>query len=899
MIRCFVLAILVTQLPVTRSCIIHLPSVKLSPSSISFSPQLVDPGQAASAPQKIMLTNSGNASLTITKIESSGGFSQTSDCPINSGIAAGATCTIHVTFSPNVVGDILGAVTITDNGTGNPHVLPLSGTGLAPVGLSPVSLDFGTVGVNNTSAPQMVTVTNNQIVALNIGNISASGDYTAVPNNCSSLQPGKSCTIAVSFHPSTAGIVPGALTLTTDSSLGTQPVGLTGLGSGTVTSSVELSPASVDFGNHEAGTISNAKTVTLRNTGSISLSIQDIIFSGGYQKSADTCGTLLSAGSSCTITVKFAPSANFANIDYPGAITIIDSDPTSTQVVGLSGTGVQPITSFPVAVDFGTIDPNTTATDQSVRITNNHSAAQDVTIATSGHFDLSSNGCTQSLVPGAHCDAKVGFTSPYQAGANTGAITVSGSSSSFLTPTVVGISACVTQVAVSPRNFNFGALAVGAASDPETTTISNNGGDLKISGATITGANSGDFEISNNTCSGTLASGTSCTLDITYKPAASGTRTAALSINDDGACSPQQEVLNGGSSAGPFVLYTTVNGTGNFNPGSGTVSSKPAGINDCGIGVGVCTARFATGTSVTLTAAPDANSQFSGWSGVCTGTGSCVLDMESDKQVTAGFAGNPTLIVQFGGNGSGKVTSNPLGIDCPSNQCAVQFARGTVIMLSASADTISTFTGWSGGGCSGTGKCSLTLTTDETVTANFIAPDFGVSAFSLAPSAIPAGKGAVSTMAITSMDGFTGAVALSCTVDPSPNLAPACSISPSPVTLTANGSVNATLNISTSAPTMAAVSVSGMFPALLLPLAGIAWLVFDLSSRERRILVRERVLCVLLLAGIAFAISCGGGSATTTTQQRVGGTPPGSYTITVTGTSGSVQHSATTTLTVQ
>jgi hypothetical protein len=67
--------------------------------------------------------------------------------------------------------------------------------------------------------------------------------------------------------------------------------------------------------------------------------------------------------------------------------------------------------------------------------------------------------------------------------------------------------------------------------------------------------------------------------------------------------------------------------------GTGTVTSSPAGI-DCG---STCTATYANGTTVTLTASAGVKSRFGGWSGDCTGRSACVLTMNADHSVTATF----------------------------------------------------------------------------------------------------------------------------------------------------------------------------------------------------------------------------------------------------------------------
>jgi tetratricopeptide (TPR) repeat protein len=100
-----------------------------------------------------------------------------------------------------------------------------------------------------------------------------------------------------------------------------------------------------------------------------------------------------------------------------------------------------------------------------------------------------------------------------------------------------------------------------------------------------------------------------------------------------------------------------------------------------------------------------------------------------------------TLTVSKSGTGSGTVTSSPAGIDCGSN-CTEDVKTDTKITLKAKADTNSTFTGWSGGGCSGTGTCVVVMNADIAVTAAFSAktPDISVSPSSLDFGSVNVGK---------------------------------------------------------------------------------------------------------------------------------------------------------------
>ena len=148
--------------------------------------------------------------------------------------------------------------------------------------------------------------------------------------------------------------------------------------------------------------------------------------------------------------------------------------------------------------------------------------------------------------------------------------------------------------------------------------------------------------------------------------------------------------------------------------GSGTVSSTPAGIN-CGT---TCSASFAAGSSVTLTATPAAGDSFSGWSGACSGAGKCTVVLNADTAVGAAFSAPGTVTVSAVGPGTGTVTSTPAGINC-GQSCSGTFPSGTSVTLTATAAANSSFAGWSGA-CTGTAACKVKVgATAADVTATF------------------------------------------------------------------------------------------------------------------------------------------------------------------------------------
>src|SRR5437762_3001867 len=179
--------------------------------------------------------------------------------------------------------------------------------------------------------------------------------------------------------------------------------------------------------------------------------------------------------------------------------------------------------------------------------------------------------------------------------------------------------------------------------------------------------------------------------------------------------------------------------------GAGAVTSTPSGIS-CGAS---CSASFLSGTSVVLTANPDATSVFTGWSGGgCSGTDPCTVTVTAATTVTATFAPQGfALTVTPSGTGTGTVTSTPAGIDCGAT-CSASYPSDTPVTLTATPAVGSVFTGWSGGGCTGSGPCVVTVTAATTVTATFTLQNFtltvapsgtGVGTVTSAPAGIDCG----------------------------------------------------------------------------------------------------------------------------------------------------------------
>ena len=210
------------------------PAVSLSPPSLSFGNQNAG---TTSAAKTVTLTNTGTATLNITSIAlagaNAGDYAQTSTC--GTSLTANASCTISVTFTPSASGNRSASVQLTDNAVASPQSVALSGTGVAPgVQINPASLTFASQLTGTTSARQTVTLSNTGTATLTINGITVTGTNAsdfAQTNTCgASVAAGGSCTISVTFTPSSAGARSASVSISDSVAGSPQTVALTGTG---------------------------------------------------------------------------------------------------------------------------------------------------------------------------------------------------------------------------------------------------------------------------------------------------------------------------------------------------------------------------------------------------------------------------------------------------------------------------------------------------------------------------------------------------------------------------------------------------------------------------------------------------------------------------------------------
>jgi YVTN family beta-propeller protein len=946
------------------------PAVSLNPPSLTFTSPAIG---TVSAAQTITLTNDGSATLTIGSIAltgtNSGDFSLTSNTCTTGGtggtgsVAAGASCTISLTFKPTAGGTRTASVTITDNAGNSPQSVSLTGSIPAPVAtFSPTSLNFASQAIGTTSAAQTITFTNSGSSTLSIGTIAVAGTTASSfseTNTCgTTLAAGASCTISVTFNPMQSGALSATLVVSDNTGDSPQSLGLSGTATGTGPA-VVLSPAALTLGSQPVGTASAAQSFTLQNTSSAAISISSVAIGGAnagdFSVVGNACGTSVAAGAACAITVRFTPTA--AGTRTASAV-ITDNAGNSPQSESLTGTGTGPGATFsPASITFTSQSVGTTSAAQTVTLTNSGNADLSITSISANGLNgadfAQTNNCGTSLVAGANCTIGVTFV-PLATGTRTASLLVTdnaGNSPQSVSLTGTGTPAVpAPAVTLSPGSLTFGSQTLGTTSAAQSVTLQNTGNAaLSISSIALAGINPGDFS-ATNTCGTSVAAGAACAITVRFTPTAAGTRTASAVITDNAGNSPQSVSLTGTAVAtAPTVALSptsltfasqtvgttsatqtvTVSNTGNAALSvtsiavAGTNSGDFSQSNTCGTSVAAganCTITVAfkptaTGArTASITIANNASNSPQSVSLTGTGTGTGPGVQLTPASLTFGNQAVGTSVTQsidLLNSGNAALTISSIAITgtnsadfAQSNTCGTGVAAGANCTISVTFKPTAT----------GARTASITIADNagnspQTVSLTGTGEDVTVAAASgsATSATITAGQSATYSLQITAT-GAAQTVSLTCTGAPQG----------------ATCTVPATVNVTPGTPATVNVSVSTTARAMFLPgpssshwgnpgTAGpIAWvlamlaLLFWMPTRKLAQARGPRPVWVtrlgfatpllLLVLSVAVMSGCAGGSSK---PPAIVGTPAGTATITVTAVANGVSHSAQFTLTVQ
>jgi len=203
----------------------------------------------------------------------------------------------------------------------------------AAVAMTPTSLQYAAQTVGSTSQAQTVLVRNMGSSPLTISSTTTTGDFAETDDCGSSVPAAGSCTFSITFTPTAGGQRMGAVTIQDDAAGSPHAISLGGSGLGIA--AVTLTPPSLTFPSQPVGTSSSPQTVTLTNSGSATLSLNNVQVTGVFGQT-NNCPATVAPGGNCAVDVTFTPGVAGSQ---SGTLTFTDNSQDSPQAVNLAGSG--------------------------------------------------------------------------------------------------------------------------------------------------------------------------------------------------------------------------------------------------------------------------------------------------------------------------------------------------------------------------------------------------------------------------------------------------------------------------------------------------------------------------------------------------------------------------------
>ncbi|KFA90902.1 hypothetical protein Q664_25390 [Archangium violaceum Cb vi76] len=430
--------------------------------------------------------------------------------------------------------------------------LPLAPT----VQVFPSSLDFGAQGVGTTSAPLQVTVRNTGTEDLFLGDVVTTGPFEVSPVGPFTVAPDAFQELSVVFRPTSAGSSTGTLAFTSNDPVNAR---VTVFLSGQGVTPVEVSPTSLDFGEQLVGTTSAARRVTLRNTGSASVTVTSISITTPFAVSSPSSPFILAPGASQEVSMTFGPITPGS---VSGTLTLSTDSATSPSLsVPLAGRGVRPtIAVSPTSLDFGAQLVGTTSAARRVTVRNTGTGVLTLTSVTlsSAAFSASPTSVPLSVEPGATREISVTFN-PTTESSFTGTLTLASNDPDAPNVSIpLSGSGVRPELDISSTRLDFGASNVGASAILRELRFHNPGGtEMAISSLSFSGAAALDFGIDPPVSFPVAVSpGSTVTLTLSFVPRAVGAREARATFGLEGSAQDSVEVALVGEGTSPLVAVT-------------------------------------------------------------------------------------------------------------------------------------------------------------------------------------------------------------------------------------------------------------------------------------------------------------------------------------------------------
>lgn len=412
--------------------------------------------------------------------------------------------------------------------------------GVAALSISDLAHDFGSATVGTAGSSFSFTITNaGDGVSGTIESSVAGADF-AVSDTCTTLDPGGTCTVNVTFNPTATGARTGSLTVSSNPG-GSLTADLTGTGTG-------VGELSIAPGNHtfpgavilgQAAAVDASFTITNPSDGDTGTLTTSLVGAnpGDYTIVSDDCdGSALAGAATCTITVSFSP----ADEGSRQATLSVSASPGGTVTGSLSGTGIRDaaILADNTLLSFGTVITGTSSGDLTVNVANvgglaTSALTQTLGGADAGQFEIRpGSNCNAVLAPAANCSVLVRFN-PTVVGDAAATLTIAGTTGGTVVVTLIGTGNAIGDLQFNPSTFAFAATTVDTLSLSTTIELENTGG--TVTGAiavSLAGLDPDQFTLvaGGNLCQGVaLQPAAICTISVQFAPTgAGGTRNATL-----------------------------------------------------------------------------------------------------------------------------------------------------------------------------------------------------------------------------------------------------------------------------------------------------------------------------------------------------------------------------------
>ncbi len=521
----------------TASTVAGQSTLTLTPASMNFGS--VPIGTTSS--QTVQLKNTGTTSVTVSSATVGGKWFQLHGITTPLVLAGGKSASITVSYAPTVPGEVVGMVSFVSNATNKTSMMAVSGTGLTATRMitaTPTTLSFGTESVGSSKVLSVVLKnTGNSVVTLSGVSITGAGITTSGAGaSGSTIAPGQTATVNVSFAPKTAGNVIGSVKIASNS---TTPIAIAVTGNGVTAptaSTLTATPASVSFGNVPLGT-TNSQSIQLKNTGTASVTISSATVGGnGMQLRGITTPLVLAGGKTANVVVSYAPTmAGYV----ASSVSIASNAANKMLTMAVSGTGLtatRMITATPTTLSFGTESVGSSKVLSVVLKNTGNSVVtlSGVSITGAGITTSGAGASGSTIAPGQTATVNVSFA-PKTAGNVIGSVKIASNSTTPIAIAVTGngvTAPTASTLTATPASVSFGNVPLGTTNSQSIQLKNTGTASVTISSATVGG---NGMQLRGITTPLVLAGGKTANVVVSYAPTMAGYVASSVSIASNAA----------------------------------------------------------------------------------------------------------------------------------------------------------------------------------------------------------------------------------------------------------------------------------------------------------------------------------------------------------------------------